>query len=345
MGDVLHPFKLQLRHIGRSDDDEWEQIEPAHVDFWESESHLLASHSYQHDGCSITVHIDWRPLACRYRDKHLLLTPLRQGQPHDPEWYEKVSKPLRLKATANVTGENDLCKYGWYPEFFVELAVYESFFKANLALPGVAEFYTLAIHGASDRTPLEPRLSAYNFDFRWVESLRGKWPQLKRLPLQQVSDWYSALEIGPKQKADSSIERAVFALYHLCRLDGQIDSLLWLFHGLEALLSTKVGENLSGMIRRISLLLNLDLKQQSQLNKKLRELYDLRSSFVHGGYGVPHPMRSEVVDRRLDDDYSKLIEANEFGFAVLCALLQSLAEKGIVSVAFEERLAATVKAP
>jgi hypothetical protein len=345
VAEIIHPFTLQLRNVGRDADDEWEQIEPAHIVFWESEAHLLRTHTYEHDGCSVTVNIDWKPIARRHRQDFALLVPLRIGKPPAPNWSQKLSRPLRLRANARVEGKNKLSEYPWYSGFFVELAVYETFLKSNLALPGVANFYTLTIHGASVRSPLEPRLSGYSFDFWSIESLRGNWPHARRIPLQQVVDWYSALRIGPKQRADSGIERAIFAVYHLCRLDSQIDSILWLFHGIEALLSTRIGENLSGIVRRVSMLLDLNPKQRAHLNKKLRELYDLRSAFVHGGYEVPHPMRSEVVDRRLDDDYAKLVNANHFGFALLCSVLQVLAEKNIIELAFEERLVATTKTP
>lgn len=109
---------------------------------------------------------------------------------------------------------------------------------------------------------------------------------------------------------------------------------------MESLLSTKVGENFSGIVRRASALLELDAKQKSYLQKILRRLYDLRSAFVHGGYEVPHPLHREPIDPRLDDDYSELLNLSIEGFSILGALLQALIVKRIPIVAFEERIVA-----
>ncbi len=319
-------------------DDEWELIEPAHIDFWTQDSLLIARRSFLHNGCEIFVTIDWRPIGRRYKQHFDLLQPVRRGKATNDNWYRKVFRPVRLKAKVRIEGKNEVSGYAWYPGFFLEMAIYEAFAIANLALPGCAEFYTLSIQGGSQNQTLEPKLSAFGFDFWWVESIRGHWPTLRCIPLNRVVQWFDALSTGHKQKADTGTERALFVLYHLCKLDDGIESVIWLFHGLEAVLGTRVGENLSGLLRRISMLLDPSPKQLAYLKKRLKELYDLRSAFVHGGYGVTHPIHSEVVDRRLDDDVEKLMSANAFGFGLLVAVLQAMICNDLLELTFEEKL-------
>ena len=57
-------------------------------------------------------------------------------------------------------------------------------------------------------------------------------------------------------------------------------------------------------------------------------------------YEAPHPLHREPIDRRLDDDYMKMLTLSMEGFAILGALLQALIEKKIPIVAFEERIVA-----
>lgn len=140
------------------------------------------------------------------------------------------------------------------------------------------------------------------------------------------------------QRAESGTQRALFAIYHMCHSDGHIDFVVWLFTALESLLNTKVGENFSGMVRRATLVLGLDKVEQKRLSNRLRKLYDLRSSFVHGGYAVAHPLHYESIDPRLDKDYTEVVELSAYGFFVLAAILQAMILGKRHSLAFEEHI-------
>ena len=154
----------------------------------------------------------------------------------------------------------------------------------------------------------------------------------------EVVAWIRAVNPTVTQRAESGTRRALFAIYHMCHSEGRIDFVVWLFTALESLLSTKVGENFSGMVRRASLVLGLDKSETKHLSTRLRKLYDLRSSFVHGGYAVAHPLHYEAIDRRLDKDYAEVLELSKYGFSVLAAILQAMVMNKRLSLAFEERI-------
>ena len=265
--------------------------------------------------------------------------PLRTGTP-PLDWYAKLTQPLRLKAICVITGSNELSSYPWYPEFFVEYFLYEVFMIVNLALPGSGEFLNFELRHRNQSSNARLDLSGFYFSEWMIQTIEGKSPAAKALDLDQTIEWFDQVNPHVTQKAENSTQKALYATYQLCRSNGQIDFVLWLFNALEALLSTKVGENFSGIIRRTNALLDLNEKQRKHLQNTLRKLYDLRSSFVHGGYEAPHPLHREPIDPRLNDDYMKMSVLCMEGFAVLGSLLQALIEKQIPIVAFEERVVA-----
>ncbi|MFM0434412.1 hypothetical protein PQQ75_35795 [Paraburkholderia aspalathi] len=338
---VTYPHVFELKKLTRDSDEHWETIEPQIQQFWHKAPKELQHRNYEHEGCIITVDINWQPLAARLRRDYVLLQPLRENTAPVKDWLAKVYRPLRIRADVTVSGTNKFCSYEWYPTFFLDTFVHEVFLIANLSVPGSADFYGAAIARPQQRHSTEVRLSAFAFDVGWAEALDGNWPSLQALPRELVCKWFKALNIGYKQRAETGIERALYVLLHMARDDARIDSATWLFHGLEALVSTKVGENISGLVRRIGAILELDVSAQKRLNKRLRELYDWRSSFVHGGYAVPHPAASEAMDRRLDDHLMELHELRKFGASLLIATLQALIRKQIVELRFDEQLVTT----
>lgn len=338
MATRTFPAIFELRHITRDADDDWEVIEPAHIRVWTEASRVLADRSYVHDGCSALVVADLQPFAARLSYLHDLRKEAFSDSSPKPFDWSPFWEPVTLKATVTIQGENDLAQYEWYPRFFAELYAYDLFTILNLAYPGSCNFLTLSVKTKDGRCVSEPRLSAYSLDFAWVETLAQKWPTVQVLPLDQVARWHDSLKLGTKQTADTSVEKLLFAMLHLCRREDYVEAVIWIFYALEALVETRVGESISTMVRRVSLLLGLDEKQKATLNKELRKLYDLRSAVVHGGYRVTHPIAQEVVDRRIGDALERTIDLFQFGFTIVVACLQALVARGWIHLSFQETM-------
>jgi len=333
---------LEFKSCSRDNDDHCEIIDPLIEQFWHNAPEVLCHREYEHNECIISVDISWQRLANRLRRFNEIWGPVTAGGalPRKNS-VQSVSRPLKIPAKVMISGTNDTSSYQWYPTFFVEVFVHEVFLIANLAVPGSANFYTLSITGNEGQSPTEVRLSQYAFEAGWINSLNGEWPTLEALARKDVFEWFKALDLGYKQRAGTGIEKALYVLLHMAKDDTRIDSVIWIFHGLEALLSTRVGESVSGMVRRLGAILELDARTQKLLNHRLRKLYDLRSSFVHGGYSVLHPASSEVIDRSLDGHMSDLYELTQFGAALLIATLQSLIKKRIIELGFDELIVTT----
>lgn len=324
--------------IGRPSEEEWELVEPACIKFWKLAIPSLRERTFEHDAVHVKVGLDWAPYLRRLLKHHNLLAPIRRGQNSDPNWFVKLDRPLRLKAICSIEGKNKLTQYSWYPEFFVKYYLYETFLCANLACPGSADFFGFLIQEGKSEVKDRIGLSAYYFDAWQVASIREQAPKAITIEPAEVVAWMMAVNPTVTQRAESGTQRALFAIYHMCHSDGHIDFVVWLFTALESLLSTKVGENFSGMVRRASLVLGFDQANQKKLSSRLRKLYDLRSSFVHGGYAVAHPLHYETIDPRLDKDYAEVLELSAYGFAVLAAILQTMIVGKRLSLAFEERI-------
>ena len=181
-------------------------------------------------------------------------------------------------------------------------------------------------------------MSEYLFDLAFLGSYEGKWPAPKNLDLDKTIAWYRSVRAGLNQIPENRAQKVLFALMHIAKTDLSLATIIWLFYALETLYDTQPGENRRALAHRIGLVLSPDDKQRAFLKKELRELYDIRSSFAHGGREVAHPMNNEAVDGRVSDEYRTLMNASEFGFAVVLTSIQRLIETGRPSFAFEESL-------
>jgi hypothetical protein len=250
-----------------------------------------------------------------------------------PYWWEVYSKEVHISVTVELEGTNKLSNYDWYPDFFVENALYDLFVVANLALPSAADFNTVRLE-QTGLTPHEPlSLSAYYLDDYFARTV--SWPKLSRLDVSLVDRWYKRVRNGVGQVPETPAERAVFALWHVCRSSGRPEDIVWIFYGFESLFQTRTGENFNALLDRISLLLDPTEVQLMFLKKKLRSMYDHRSSFVHGGLQVIHPSHSEVADPLAQAKYGDIVDLSVFGTRLLVACLQRYVANNWRAVAFK----------
>jgi hypothetical protein len=138
-------------------------------------------------------------------------------------------------------------------------------------------------------------LSEYNFDLANLDGHEGKWPAPRTLPLDRALSWYKRIRVGVTQVPSNSMEKVLFALMHLARTNVSVNTVVWLFYGLETSFDTRPGENFRTLVNRICLWLAPTDHQKAILKRNLRALYDIRSSFVHGGREVIHPLHNEAA--------------------------------------------------
>lgn len=273
---------------------------------WGSLPPVLCNRTYLHEGCEVTVSVDWSPVHAHFIEQ---LSPSE-----DENWWEAK---VRVPAAVKISGRNKMSTQDWYMPFFVESYLYDLFIVLNLALPGAADFFNFTVEAARPIHATRLELSAYYYEAAFRKS--DQWPPLFAIDPQTVSAWYSHVRSGFGQVPETPVERAMFAMLHVCRSSGRPEDIVWLFYAFESLFQTRVGENYSTLVERISLLLGPNSEQEKYLRKNLRAMYDFRSSFVHGGLQVIHPMHQESMDERVDNHYSTIVKHSEYGIKLLVA--------------------------
>lgn len=332
---------LKLSHIGRDYEDEWKKSDQLDLAVWQEAAYLLKHWEYSHDGCEIKVQANWQPYVDRLKEQieihNHFFAKLERKESFDDFDFGN-SEDLIIECEVTIKGANEVSNYGWYPGYFVEQYAYDLFLIMNLAMPGCCDFYNLIIVSDNGKQKDRLNLSGYSFQSAWQKLSDNHWIKLQKIPLSEVNNWYRNLNLGVRQKAETDAEKVVFSLLHLCKIDVDVIAIIWVFHALETIYKTRVGEGFPNLFNRISILLQLDSKEKSNLKKTLRKMYDLRSSVVHGGYEVLHPIHQEVIDRRLNDDVSNIIDLSINGFMLVAKSVQCLISRGWVGLTITESM-------
>ena len=200
------------------------------------------------------------------------------------------------------------------------------FLVANLSVPGVLDLFSaqLDLNGEVFKLKLSNFYFQYSLNAEFDKEIA--FPVLIQLP--KVKVWFDSLNIGLQMKSEHSIERSLFSLLHICRMEADISMVSWIFHALEAIYGTKAGRGFNDIKEKAVFLLSVPINKQKALSKKLRELNDLRSSFVHGGYRVAHPLDFETEDR--------IFDLTNFGVALVICSIQQLISRGWIELTVKE---------
>lgn len=328
---------------GRSiSDDYLEQIETAHILTWEEANRLLNTWQYHQDGRTVAIDFDWQPVITRLRQTYKVRSEIDQAVARGVEPDLRFPlRAVRVPFSVTVVGEPAPSRRKYTAIYHLESFVYDVFVMMNIAAPGCCAFDSARIRELPVRESErlwhdDFGLSDFSFDLANLDSLAGKWPPIRNLPLERVVSWYRSVRVGVAQIPNGRMEKTVFALMHIARLDISLNTVVWLFYALETFFDTRPGENFRTLVGRIGLLLSPTEAQVKLLKRSLRTLYDIRSAFVHGGRDVIHPQHNERLDPRVNQSFRELIDTTEFGFAVLLASVQEAASRGWTEMHFTE---------
>jgi hypothetical protein len=314
-------------------DDNWRKTEAAYIDAWKSAVSLLGERNVLFEGISYGVSIDWTPMLHRHERHYSAMTYISKGLSKDPiDVFRRARFPQRsskilVTAQSSAKGAGNL-------DGVVESVIHDVFLMMNIAAPGCCNFYRAKL--VNEKSTREVSLSSSEFELCVLPSQR-RLLTARFVPIDQVVTWYETVRPTVGQIPNSATERAMFALLHLAKVESEMTlSVIWLFYAFESLLQTKVGENFSSIVRRLTLLLGLPNSEIPTMKKQIRILYDLRSSIVHGGFEAIHPMNNESLDKRVEGVFGRLLKANEYGLVVLVAAIQKMVEENWPQLRFEE---------
>lgn len=335
---------ISIGSLGRKfEHEQSDEIFLKDIKLWREIKESFSLKSYTHESVSAEVITDWSPVIEELeqqhsRDQEFKKTLKEEGEEAAWEVFSSDREEPKVKFLVIIQGESKLSDHNWYYQFFVEKYLYDVFFIINLSLPGACDFFNVRFINERELENERFLLSSYGFEEALYSHLSGIRPSPMCLPINAVLDWYSVLDLGIKQKAESPIEKAIFSLLHLCKSEVDETSVVWIFHALEAIYGTKVGEGFTNLIDRLSNFLELGSKEKGKAKKNLRAMYDYRSALVHGGYKVHHPLRNEVIDKRLNEDYSRIIELFQFGFNLVVLSIQTMIRNNWYGIEVQETL-------
>lgn len=217
------------------------------------------------------------------------------------------------------------------------------FLAMNLASPGSCDFWKTTIRWKDEsqgeqtsRTFLEgivPELAAQ-------KSNELQWPPLEIIPIRKVWNWLQSLSISEASFSRSNVERAVFAMLHVCtdreENISQAD-LVWLAHALESLFDTPESGISKALRDRIFLVLGTPSTNLKRIKKMLTSFYDLRSAFVHGDSEIPNPMYHRSTDEKYDNLVEEMTKHKEFVLLIVIATLQKMIANNWHAIEFSEQ--------
>jgi hypothetical protein len=309
------------------------------VRLWSNLPQSLRERTYEYQGRRLTVQLDPSPIHTKLREQAKICAIYSSPKPRvSKAAIKSLFKKITVPVEVTVSGGGKSPTYRPFAESFVEAYFYDLFLILNIALPAAANFSNIFVVDP-EHPWSKDQLGLSTFYFE-TAALRedGSWPRLTALDLSDVVQWFSLARNGASQIPSNPIEKAMFALLHLCRSQGGPEDVIWIFYALESLLETRPGENFAALVDRIALLLEPNEREFTCLRKNFRKLYDLRSSFVHGGLEILHPMHNEVLDKRVESSYISTLRISEFGAALLLACLQRYAKEKWLQVRYSTTL-------
>ena len=329
---------LVVPNTGRSiSDDGWQTVEPEFIKTWKSAVTCLRERRVVVAGDSYTVSIDWTGALRRHERLHAARRYLYKGG--DKAFPDRILKARfpRRPSQNSITVATSQSKGSLS---VVESVIHDVFLIMNIASPSCCDFHRASLLG--DQNEPDISLSNVYFDSALQVFLTHGWPYVLFLDLDKVLAWFDSVRQGASQVPKNPMEKVLFALLHIAKIDTSPLVIIWLFYAFESLLQTRVGENFSSIVRRLCLLLDTDVAQSALVRKKMRELYEIRSAIVHGGFEVTHPMHNEQLDKRANDSFMRILDVTDYGYSFLLGAVQKTIVKGWKYPQFEEVIRAGI---
>lgn len=276
------------------------------------------------DGIGFNMSMDWSPLEEIYLESEDINGPYYIKV--DGGLYKQVTRLKEISIPVNISLNSNVDNYKIHT--YLHRYLLDLFIICNLAAPGIINFYNAKLDVDDKYTPIN--LASFSFECALENIFTKKVPFVNYTSIKTSFDWYRSLGIDTKVVASNSVEKAIFSLLHIVRMDDyDISTVPWIFHALEAIYGTNAGRGFTDISEKVNFLLDVEERQKKGLKKKLRELNDLRSSFVHGGYCVSH-----IMD---NDSYNAIFGIINFGVSLIISSLQCLMRNGWKGIDTEQK--------
>lgn len=318
-------FKIELTGFARTCADFYEPISISTLCAWNEACNVFSHIAFPSSDGFIEAWIEWtkaRDIVRKFTELEKMST--KEALVELESWeekYEHVTLVCRMSAPIDERPEETQRRI---LRGHLEMILHNFFLAMNLSSPGCCNLYSASFEVDRHSQPCTVSLDSGTIEGAWIASLRNGWPEIKNIPLANTWKWLGNVTTVGQRMSRSRTERALFALLHVCRQSYfNPNMLLWLTHMLEALYDTPVTLIHKFLRDRIFLVLGEPVGSKKTLTKRIREFYNLRSEFVHGGLDVVHPAaESDALDESVRQYENRLMEAIDFVLTIGLATLQ-----------------------
>jgi len=308
---------LKLRGLGRHFGDHDEITLPSDRSVWLEMSTTFASRVFADINRTIRIEMDWSEL----------VTAMQRLTKYTNDEFVKLSTSAQKRATAK-----SVVRIGYRISAsgrriailgLLRYYLHEVFLIVNIASPGAFQAYEVDFE---DDHPTPFRLSAELFEDAWLYSIEHGWPPVGQVSVARVARWYQALLPNICEIADTRLPKALLSLLHASDFSAaEPTAVLWLAQCLESLFDVPAALSRNILQARSFALLGTPLNVKAVM-KNIREFFEARNSFVHGGADVSHPAGDWLSDTALDHSMRKWLRPTEFATSLVISALQQHAK-------------------
>jgi hypothetical protein len=163
---------------------------------------------------------------------------------------------------------------------------------------------------------------------------KNSWPNIETLSIKEVWRWMRSCDPLPNSLGKTALERALNAVTYLLSgkpIEGaELVDLMWAMVGLEALYGRGTSDLTYQLVEKATVLLG----QYKGFEKSLKEMYNLRSKFLHGKASFPSALFDSEGLREYERYSDKSNDATMLASAVLIATLQQMVKHNWKNLSF-----------
>lgn len=242
--------------------------------------------------------------------------------------YKSVEKDFLIIDLKSIYKENDDKEVNWFFEFLIDGFLNGLSLLINISYELSVDFLNGHILGENNLYLGKTNLVFSHLDFAYEKSYTIKWPSLKGIKLEETIKWFIFNDISLNKSSNCKASRAINAFSQMFGKNDEPDSsfLFWCVLGIEALLA----EGTTDITNQIKTKCILLLGEPTEFKKKLTQLYNYRSRFVHGD--IDFPPKLFYHDEEFENEYWDYLH---FSISILIALIRKLITENKTEFRFE----------
>ncbi len=339
--ELTYEYKLRFRPAGDEISDQaWELRRRHYIDCWARIGEILGRRDYDLGDYKYTVEASWQPMLHSHRHYASVMQEIDKARARGEydviahgRKFQSARRSVPIRVTVSGPKPSNQTSLGFLTEAVAKCYICDIFLISSLAAPGSCNFRgaTLSKVGGNERNKIrddDVSLSDQIFEAAAVQAQESPWPPVRYLRVDDVVHWYFTHRSGLSQVATDRVERALFCILYMAKDSDGPTQLVWIFHALEEMTGTTEGQGRRMLRDRIRALLVRNQQQDGALNKKFKDLYEMRSEFVHGGLDLIHPLSNEFLQDDVSEEYWKFVINWDFGFRLLLASIQETILRG-----------------